>query len=102
MKYYIVHGKYLIPFGELTQLGDLVQEHRAYVQQEYESGKYLLSGPEVPAESGVVIARAESRAELDALMAAEPFVREGKVQITRVVEFQPARSQPYLGDWVGA
>ena len=101
MKYFVVHGEYLMPLRELIQVQDLVTEHRDYVQKGYDSGQYLLSGPEVPADSGILIVRAESREKVDDLMAAEPFVREGKVRVTRVVEFHPARYQPSIQDWIG-
>lgn len=100
MRYFVVHGEYLVPFSELTQMTDLVMEHRSYVQQGYDSGSYLLSGPEIPAESGIVIVRAESRKVLDELMESEPFVRDGKVRISHIAEFHPARYQPYVQDWV--
>ncbi|WP_230206648.1 YciI family protein [Novosphingobium sp. Gsoil 351] len=100
MKYFFVQGEYSIPFTELTKLSDLVAEHRAYVQQAYDDGHYLLSGPEVPADTGVVIARAPSRTLLNELMEREPFVRDGKVRISRVVEFVPARHRPQIEDWV--
>ncbi len=53
----------------------------------------------MPPHGGFLVARAETRDELDTLLAAEPFVREEKMVFTRVTEFEVAQSQPLLTDW---
>lgn len=100
MRFFLVHGTYLFPFSELTQLGALAEEHRAFVKQGYDNGDFLFSGPEVPADSGILVVRAESREKLDELMAKEPFIRDGKVRVSRVVEFDPVKHQDVLRNWV--
>lgn len=98
MKHFLLEGKHLVPFEELQHL---VAEHHAYLQEGYDRRRFLFSGPQIPSHGGFLVARARSREELDALLAAEPFVREGKMVFTRVVEFEPAQFQPSLAEWFG-
>ncbi len=96
MKHFLLEGKHLVPFDELH---DLVAEHYAYLQAGYDNGNFLFSGPQVPPHGGFLVARARTREELDALLSAEPFVREGKMVFTRVTEFEAAQFQPAIEDW---
>jgi uncharacterized protein YciI len=99
MKFFLIDGEYLLPFAELGKLGNLADEHRAFVQRGYDNGDFLFSGPQVPADGGMLVVRAQSREKLDELMAEEPFVREGRVRISRVIEFNPAKFQASLKEW---
>lgn len=96
MKHYLLEGKHLVPFAELEHL---VAEHHAFLQAGYDAGHFLFSGPQVPPHGGFLVARAETREALDTLLAAEPFVREGKMVFSRVTEFEAAQYQPGLKDW---
>lgn len=96
MKHYLLEGKHLVPFAELQ---DIVPEHHAYLQAGYDDGHFLFSGPQIPPHGGFLVARAKNREALDALLAAEPFVREGKMVFTRVTEFEAAQHQPLLAGW---
>jgi len=99
MKHFLLEGQHLVPFAEL---GHLVDEHHAFLQRGYDNGHFLFSGPHVPAHGGFLVARANSREELDTLLADEPFVREGKMRFTRVTEFNPAQFQTTLQGWFAA
>jgi uncharacterized protein YciI len=96
MKHFLLEGEHLVPFAEL---GHLVDEHHAFLQRGYDEGFFLLSGPQIPAHGGFLVARAESREALDELLAGEPFVKEGKMRFSRVTEFDPAQYQGFLKDW---
>lgn len=96
MKHYLLEGKHLVPFAELQHL---VAEHHAYLQAGFDSGHFLFSGPQAPPQGGFLVARAKDREELDALLAAEPFVRDGKMVFARVTEFEAAQCQPFLSGW---
>lgn len=99
MKHFLLEGEHLVPFAELA---DLVPAHHAFLQDGYDKGLFLFSGPQVPAHGGFLVARAESRAALDAALAEEPFVRAGKMRFSRITEFDPVQHQPVLKDWFGA
>jgi uncharacterized protein YciI len=55
----------------------LLPAHRAWVDQHYQSGVFVLSGRLDPPTGGFMIARAIEKAALDALLACDPFRLEG-------------------------
>lgn len=96
MKHFILEGKHLAPFEQFMHLEPA---HHAFLQKGYDSGVFLFSGPHVPPHGGFLAARAESREQLDALLAEEPFVKGGFMEFTRVTEFDPLQYQPLLKPW---
>jgi uncharacterized protein YciI len=98
MKYYLLEGEHLVPFDELLQL---VAAHHAYLQQGYDRGDFLFSGPQIPPHGGLLVARAKNREALNRLLADEPFVSAGKMRFKRIVEFEPAQNAPILNSWFG-
>ncbi|MEZ0448379.1 YciI family protein [Cellulomonas sp. ICMP 17802] len=55
-------------------------EHRAYLSGLAESGTLLVSGPYADGDPGALLVfRADDRASVDAVLAADPFAREGLV-----------------------
>jgi uncharacterized protein YciI len=98
MKYFLLEGKHLVPFKELEHL---VPEHHTFLKRGYDEGHFLFSGPQVPPHGGFLVARAKSKEDLDAFLAGEPFVREGKMEFIRVTEFEAAQCQDLLNAWFG-
>lgn len=98
MKYYVLEGKHLVPFKDLEHL---VPAHHAFLARGYADGHFLFSGPQVPPHGGFLVARAPSREALDEILSGEPFVREGKMQFTRVTEFEAAQCQEFAQAWFG-
>jgi len=60
---------------------------------------FLFSGPQVPPHGGFLVARAESADALTAYLADEPFVKAKGMRFTRVIEFDAAQYQGFLGEW---
>lgn len=73
--------------------------HRAHLAEQYAAGNLVVSGPQVPRTGGVIVARCGSRAEVDAIMQRDPFVREG-VASYRVIEFVARAACAQLAEWV--
>ncbi|HEY2134265.1 MAG TPA: YciI family protein [Xanthobacteraceae bacterium] len=96
MKHFVLEGEYLVPFDELA---DLVPQHRAFLQKGYDAGFFLCSGPHIPTGGGFLIARAESLAKLQEILADEPFTKAKKMRFSRITEFNPVQHQPVLKDW---
>jgi uncharacterized protein YciI len=96
MKHFILEGKHLAPFKEFAHLEP---RHHEFMQQGYGSGAFLFSGPHVPPHGGFLAARAQSREQLDALLAQEPFVKGGFMRFTSVMEFNPVQYQSVLREW---
>jgi uncharacterized protein YciI len=97
MKHFFLEGEHLVPFEQRAP--ELIAAHRQFLQQGYDNGRFLLSGPSIPATGGVLIARPQSREELDAFLADEPFCKAGLMRFCRIIEFNPVQHQPALKAW---
>lgn len=71
--------------------GQHVMPHVEYLQGLIEAGKLRASGPVVGGtlRAGLLLFTVESRAELDALIAADPFAIEGLIAELTVTEWNP-------------
>ena len=96
MKHFLVEITYT---GSMEQVDAVLPAHREYLMKGYNAGLLLMSGPQNPRTGGIVIARAESLEELKAYFAQDPYAVEN-VGGHRFVEFNPARHQGFLSDWV--
>jgi uncharacterized protein YciI len=85
-------SRYTRPIEEVDAL---LERHREWIRERYESGHFLVSGRQADGSGGVIVARAASRGELDALLAEDPYrvagVAEYAVHEFRETDF-PIRS----------
>jgi peroxiredoxin/uncharacterized protein YciI len=96
MKHFLLEGEHLVPWAEVV---DIEPEHHKFLQDGYDAGHFLLSGPQIPPDGGFLVARAESKEALEQLLANEPFVKAGKMKFSRITEFHPAQNAPVLNGW---
>jgi uncharacterized protein YciI len=99
MKFFLLEGQHLVPFEQRAP--ELIAAHRRFLQQGYDQGHFLLSGPSIPPVGGILIARAQSREELDGFLADEPFCKAQVMRFSRIVQFDPVQHQPVLNEWFG-
>jgi uncharacterized protein YciI len=97
MKHFLLEGEHTLPFEHIDE--SLITQHHQFLQQGYDQGYFLFSGPQVPAHGGFLVARAPSREALDQLLAEEPFVRNGVLKFIRITEFNAAQCHPLLQAW---
>ena len=71
--------------------GEHVMPHVEYLNGLIEAGKLRASGPVVGGElrAGLLLFTVESRAELDVLIAADPFAIHGLIEALTVPEWNP-------------
>jgi uncharacterized protein YciI len=81
---YVLTLTYLVDLDRVDEVRDA---HMAWIAEQYEAGRFLVSGPKVPRDGGVVLARQMDRDELDEVIASDPFTREG-VAAYDVTEFR--------------
>jgi uncharacterized protein YciI len=74
----------------LAQIEVLLPEHRRWLDENYADGTFLASGPRVPRDGGIILARGRSRAALEALTQTDPFAR-ASVARYELLEFRPNR-----------
>ncbi len=85
--------------ASLDKIAEVVAEHRAWLDIYYQQGVFLFSGPRNPKTGGVVIAKANSKAELEQLMQQDPFAIHG-VAKHQVSEFQAIKAHPELQQFI--
>jgi len=95
MRHFIVEARYTVPFERMREA---VPRHRAWLQQGYDQGLFLCSGPKEPPTGGYLLARAQSADVLKAMFEDEPFTKEGLATFT-FTEFQPVKRQPWTDPW---
>lgn len=71
--------RYTVPLERIQETTD---RHRAYLRQLHEQKKLVASGPFVPRTGGGLLMRVADEAELQALLAADPFHQEQLVEST--------------------
>lgn len=82
---FVIDLEYIVPLEEVEPL---MAGHMAFVNKCYENKIFLASGPKVPRTGGMVLAVAESRAVIEALIKEDPFHAENAVCYT-ITEFVP-------------
>ncbi|ADV66834.1 YciI family protein [Deinococcus maricopensis] len=87
MNLFVLISQYLKPQADVDVV---TPRHRAWLDDHYRSGTFLVSGRQDPPTGGVIVARAQSREALEALMANDPFVLEGCAAYT-ITAFTPVK-----------
>ena len=84
---YVISITYTAP---LERVDDELEAHRAFLAQQFEAGVFVMAGPKVPRNGGVIVAAGIERDKLDAILAADPFAQR---QLARydVTEFKATR-----------
>jgi uncharacterized protein YciI len=83
---YLVILDYEVPLEEIDAA---LPAHRAWLDEGYDAGLFLASGPREPRTGGVILARGE-RAVIEAALARDPFVLR-RLARHELVEFRPSR-----------
>jgi len=76
----------------LAEIDRLMREHVRFLQEQYDAGVFVASGRRVPRTGGVILASGTDKASLEAIMARDPFVREGAARF-EVIEFTPSQTK---------
>ena len=97
MKHFLLEGEHMVPFEKRDP--ELIAAHRRFLQQGYDEGRFLLSGPSIPPKGGILIARAESLEDLNEFLADEPYCKANVMRFSKITEFNPVQHQPILNDW---
>jgi uncharacterized protein YciI len=89
---FLVLVNYVKPISEIdAHLAD----HVRFLDAGYAEGLFLASGPQIPRTGGVILARAASRAALEAALAKDPFAVHNLARYD-IVEFVPVKTAPEL------
>jgi uncharacterized protein YciI len=61
----------------LDEVNHSFASHSAWVQRQYESGRFLVSGRREPPIGGIIVARASSEQELQEVLSTDPYRQKG-------------------------
>ncbi|EMF80697.1 hypothetical protein LEP1GSC188_3966 [Leptospira weilii serovar Topaz str. LT2116] len=96
MKQFIVVLRYLVP---IETVDEHVIAHREYLSKGYEQKILLASGPQEPRTGGILIARSNSRKELEDFCRQDPFYTNGVAEY-QIIEWTPVKHQKEFEFWL--
>ena len=80
----------LIYKSDLSEIDAHMKAHVAFLDKYYASGNFVVSGRKIPREGGIIIATGESRAEIERIVAEDPFHKLGLAEF-RIIEFRASQ-----------
>ena len=86
----------LIYKAELAAIDAEMRPHMAFLKKHYAAGTFVVSGRKVPRDGGVIIAAGKTRAEIEAIVKDDPFVKLGLADF-RVIEFRASQRADDIG-----
>lgn len=89
---FLLLSRYLKPLDEVERW---LPERRAFLDRHYAAGEFLVSGPLEPRTGGAIVTFPMTRARAEAILAEDPFVREG-VSAYQLVELRPTKRHAVL------
>jgi uncharacterized protein YciI len=81
----------------LDEVDALMRKHMAWLNEQYDAGRFVVSGRQIPRTGGVILARGDDREEIEALAAGDPFVAGG-VATCEVIQFRASQTAKGFGD----
>ncbi len=99
MKYFLVEGSFKNPLTvKDAQLEEAINEHLTFLEEGFNEGWILVSGPKVNIGGGIIIIKRMSLREVENYLAKDPLKILG-VQEYRIVEFKLHECQDLLKKW---
>ncbi|MFI6048453.1 YciI family protein [Streptomyces violascens] len=89
---FILELTYIVP---LERVDELLADHVAWLDAQYEAGVFLASGRKQPRDGGVILAVADDRAAIDRIVASDPF-KVNDFAAYRITEFLATKVAPEL------
>ena len=81
---------------ELTYKADLAEidahmaAHVAFLRKYYDAGNFVVSGRKIPRDGGIIVAVGENRAEIERIIAEDPF-HARELADFRIIEFRASQ-----------
>lgn len=89
---FVLIVKYIRPAAEVEAKR---LEHREWLDVYYRTCQFLVSGPQVPRDGGIILAKGGTREEWEKTALEDPFVMAGVAEY-EVIEFEPVKRHPTL------
>jgi uncharacterized protein YciI len=75
---------------DLSEIDAHMKAHVAFLNKYYAAGNFVVSGRKIPRDGGIILAMAESRDALEAILREDPF-HAHRLADFRVVEFRASQ-----------
>jgi uncharacterized protein YciI len=82
---------------DLAEIDAHMAAHVRYLKKYYAAGTFVASGRKIPRDGGIILAAAAQRADIEAIIAEDPFVREGLADF-RIIEFRVSQHAEWFDD----
>lgn len=79
---------------------ELTDAHRAYLAAQYQNNQLMFGGRKVPRTGGILLSMHQDKAELVAMLEADPFQQSGAVSYS-ITEFVPVMAAPRYAEMLG-
>ena len=86
----------LIYKAQLTAIDAQMRAHMAFLKKHYAAGTFVVSGRKIPRDGGIIIAAGKTRAEIEAIVKDDPFVKLGLAEL-RIIEFRASQRAQDIG-----
>jgi uncharacterized protein YciI len=80
----------LVYTADLSEIDAHMAAHVAFLNKYYAAGKFLISGRKIPRDGGIILAVGEKRAEIEAIVAEDPFRKRGLAEF-RIIQFRASQ-----------
>ncbi len=80
----------LVYTADLSEIDAHMKAHVAYLDKYYAAGNFVVSGRKLPREGGIILAVGSSRAEIERIVAEDPFHEHGLAEF-KVIEFRASQ-----------
>jgi len=81
---FIIELTYKVDVAEIDRH---MAAHMAFVRKYYKSGHFVASGRKIPRDGGIILSRGDSREQVEAIAAEDPFCLRGLAD-ARIIEFR--------------
>lgn len=92
---FIISLEYIKPLADIEAA---LPEHIAYLERYYRAGLFLMSGRKQPRTGGIILMQADSREQVEQIIAEDPFHRAGLAEYT-VTKFLPTKTADSLAQY---
>jgi uncharacterized protein YciI len=75
---------------DLARIDAHMAAHVRFLKKYYAAGNFLVSGRKIPRDGGIILAVAESRSRIEAIVAEDPFHAHGLADF-RIIEFRASQ-----------
>jgi uncharacterized protein YciI len=79
--------------ADLSEIDRHMAAHVKFLNKYYAAGNFLVSGRQIPRVGGIIIAVANSREQMQAIVEEDPFCARGLAEF-RIVEFRASQRAP--------